>query len=227
MTTEKYTKPLFWDYPDRFPNKYMLAYNWRERKTDSYIFGKAITLPCPDLPGFHTSQDPTTYDLIFDAEVSEEKLRQYDHLPNTTLTPIINERFYKLLLDFCPDDFQVFPVKIRCINPKIPYFEINDYMLVNITHQAGTLDHVKSKARWDEDMKKYRFERTILVEGDTMEGHHLARLREFHPQILMSQDLVRYLRHHKLKGIQYEMDEEWNGLWTDIPEKGTPQNPKG
>ena len=226
MTVEKYTKPLLWEYPDGFPNKCILEYDWEERKTDSFIFGKGLPLPGPDLPGLRMSQDPSTYDLILDAEVPEERLRQYDNLPNNMGSPIINGRFYKLLLDFCPDDFQVFPVKIRCINPKIPYFEMDDYMLVNITHEAGTLDHEKSKATWDENMKKYRFERRILVEGNSLEGHHLARLREFHPIILMSQKLALHLKKHKIKGIQYDMDDEWKWIWSDLPEKGTPRKPK-
>ena len=133
-------------------NSHILEYKWRERKTDSYIFmqGKNLPFDCGYVERLNTLQDPKDYDLIYHAEISEEKLKGYACMPNNSQAPLVNQKVLDMLLELCPDEFQYFPVTIVGENPKYPFFENHDYCLINICKTVDIVDQSQSKIKYFE-----------------------------------------------------------------------------
>lgn len=213
---DKYNKPYLWTYPGNFPQKAFLDYKWRQRKTNSYIFMQGLHLPC-DIgnPNFTaTQQNPKDYDLQLEAQVTEEKLVTYDVLPNNTPAPVVNKRVLNLLMKYCPDDIQAFPVVIRNENPKLPDFENHDYFLINITRLISDFDKENSRITYHdgiEDVKKLRLKENCIPE------YALARLEIFKPHEIVSPKLVSLFKKEKITGVKFEKDYE---AYPDVPSLG-------
>ena len=134
------------------PNSHILNYKWRERCTNSSIFNKGnfFLFDCGYTERLNTLQDPKDYDLIYHAEISEEKLKGYACMPNNSQAPLVNQKVLDMLLELCPDEFQYFPVTIVGENPKYPFFENHDYCLINICKTVDIVDQSQSKIKYFE-----------------------------------------------------------------------------
>jgi hypothetical protein len=214
-----YTRPYFWCIPENFPNSLILNYRWRERKTNRFIFGFGQRLPWdsgnPNLS--FTLQDPKDYDLVLHATRPPEKWLQYGCLPNNAGSPIVNDRVLALLSVHCSNDFQAFPVVIKNENPRLPDFENHDYHLLNITHCVEAIDREKSIIKYYPNGKIDDL-KVLFLKENCLGEHHLARVKDYTPKIVVSSELLKLFKKEKVKGVRFMTDEEWfNALWTRMP----------
>jgi hypothetical protein len=193
-----YKKPYIWRLPFA-PNSQIVEYRSQE-KTMYYIFLRGISLPAPDIGGLRFSQDPATYDLVFEAECAEEKFAKAGVISNTASALLVSTEVLEVLKDICPDDFQAFPTLVRGVNTKYPPFELTHFWLLNITNLSGKLDVERSEKCSQ-----------IVLFPDHMEGHHLSRLTEDRYKIIISQTLRKALKKLKVKGLTFEKDAEGKG----------------
>lgn len=155
-----------------------------------------------------TLQNPKDYDLIFHSEVPEEKMSQYDVLPNNAIGGLtVNNHVLKLLKSLCPEDCQAFPVIIQNENPKLPDFENHDYSLINITNTVDAIDRTQSKIKYDEDNEPAHIA-SLRLKEDCMGPHHIVRINDYHPIILVSPELVALFKKEKIKGVRFLKDFE-------------------
>jgi hypothetical protein len=190
-----YNKPYIWRIPYA-PNKRIGVFNGRERKTHYTIFFGGIMLPAPDVGRLKYSQDPATYDLIYDVECSPQEILEYGRLANTGNCPLVREDVLKILQEVCPGDFQAFPAVVRGINPDIPPFELTNYWLINVTNLAKVLD----EEAW---AKKPGFH---VYKENSMGEHHLSRIDGDRIITIVSPHLYRVLKKSKIKGLMFEKD---------------------
>ncbi|MFN7364494.1 MAG: imm11 family protein [Alphaproteobacteria bacterium] len=194
-----YTKPYIWRKPF-VPGNKIADYNWRERNTSYLLFQEGISLPAPNMGRLRFSQDPATYDLIFEIKCAEEELAKVGVLSNTASAVLVSTNVLDVLKDICPDDFQAFPTLVRGVNPKYPPFELTHFWLINITNLSGKLDVERSE----------KCSQLVLF-PDHMEGHHLSRLTEDRQKVIISQTLHKALKKLKVKGLAFEKDAEGKG----------------
>jgi hypothetical protein len=207
-----YNKPYKMSSPDTLPNKHIMDYKWRERKTDSYIFMNGVRLPCPDMNNgaSKTSTDPKDYDLIFHSEITPDRMLKYGVLQNNSASDfLLRKDLVDLLNTFCPEDFQAFPVIIIPDNPKkTGDFECREFYLINITHAIDVFDHHKCTFEsFDKEMTEiYGVKRMILQDASCLNGHHIVREKTLKSHIFVSPEFVALFKKHKVKGCAFYKD---------------------
>jgi hypothetical protein len=211
--SKSYNKPYLWKRDPRIPEKCYTYYNWKERKTNYLIFMEGIQLPASDIGKIHFSQDPATYDLIFDVQVEEARIRSYDCLPNNAAGLLVNKRILELLQEMCPNDFQAFPAIIRSRKDKpIEAYVIEDeYWLINVTKLVDCINIDQSQLTLD-DNGEIEDIRSIVFKGGCMQNGPilLARERRYVPHILVSPLIKDAFKKAKIKGARFVTDEEYN-----------------
>lgn len=207
-----YSKPYKLEYDSSTPQSCRAYYDHKIRQTNYIIFMEGIILPGTDEGRIKFSQDPSTYDLIYDIETDEERVRKYDYLPVYTPAPVINTRTLKILQELCPDNFQAFPAIIESSEKAKRSFKIeNEYWVINITKLIDTIDMEKSKLKLDEggeieDIRYLVFKEGVMQEGSIL----LARERLYRPHIMVSSILKEAFEKHKIKGCEFVTDEQYN-----------------
>lgn len=200
-------KPLIWDIPDDFKERCIMSYKWRERKTDSSIFGRGVRLPCADIGGIKCSLDPNEYDLIFAARVSPKEFTKFDCLPNNSTAPLINQKVLNILNKLCPSDIQAFSATI--IPDKGSSFENHDYWLINIAKTVDPIDHANTEFSYTPKSlggdiigaKKLRFLR--------MNFTGIARNQLFSSLKIISPSLAQTFKEAKVTGVQFIEDKDY------------------
>jgi hypothetical protein len=211
--SESYNKPYLWKRDPRIPEKCYGFYNWKERKTDSLIFMEGINLPASDIGKIHFSQDPATYDLVFDVQVEEARIRSYDCLSNNTAGPLVNKRVLELLQEMCPNDFQAFPAVIRSKQDKpiTPYVIKDEYWLINVTKLVDCIDTDHSQLTFRDNGEIDDIRAIVFKEGCMQNDPVLlARERRYRPHIFVSPLIKDAFKKAKIKGARFVTDEEYN-----------------
>jgi len=187
------------------PNSHILNYKWRERCTNSSIFNKGNILPfdCGYTERLNTLQDPKDYDLIYHAEISEEKLKGYACMPNNGQAPLVNQKVLDMLLELCPDEFQYFPVTIVGENPKHPPFENHDYFLINICQTVDGIDKEQSDIVYF-DNGDVRDIKNLILKKD-MRHFCISRLKNSLVDIVVSETVVKAFKKTKINGVKFEL----------------------
>ena len=183
-----------------YDNSGFLQYDNKYRKTDSSYFeyGRPIV--------------EYAYDLIFECEVSEEKMIKRDILYGIFGAPIINKRVLGILKNICPDDFQAFPALIRNAKPKAVPFENRDYYVLNIAKSVDSVDRESSifEIHPYKPTKISKVKKLVFKKG-CMGDNHLARDKFWQREELISPTLMKVLKKEKVKGISFYKDEEYSG----------------
>ncbi len=186
-------------------NSHILEYRNKERQTSSSIFNKGYTLPfdCGYTERLNTLQDPKDYDLVYHAEIPEEKLLTYDCMPNNGQAPLVNRRVLGILLEQCPDEFQYFPVTIVGENPKNSAFENRDYFLINICQTVDGIDKERSDIIYFDNGDVRNIKNLVLKEN--MKHFCISRLQNSLVDIIVSEPLVKAFKKAKVNGVKFEM----------------------
>ncbi|MFN7710606.1 MAG: imm11 family protein [Holosporales bacterium] len=209
-----YTKPMEMTAPYNYANKYNMDYKWRERKTDSYIFMSGVRLPCSDLKNgaLKTSIDPKDYDLIFHSNAKPEEFLKYGVLhTNASCCFLLRQDLVEVLNEFCPDDFQAFPVMIVPEKPKKQgEFENHDYFLINVTHKLDVFDHQNCDFSYFvyDPTKPSGVKRMVLRDASCLQGHHMVREKTLLSHVFVSPEFVALFTKLKVKGCHFRKDAE-------------------
>jgi hypothetical protein len=202
-------KPLIWDIPDDFKERNIMDYNWRERKTDNYIFMGGKCLPCPDVGGLNYSKDPKEYDLIFASRVSPKEFTKFDCLPNNSTALLVNQKVLDILNKLCTDDIQAFPATIMPDKSFTGNFKNHDYWLINITKTVDPIDHANTEFSYTPKSlggdiigaKKIRF-LDVDISG-------IARNQLFSSLKIVSASLAQAFKESKVTGVQFIEDKDY------------------
>lgn len=210
-----YNKPYLWKQDPKVPQKCHAYYNQKERKTNRHIFTSGEYLPKPDVGQIHYSQNPQTYDLVFDIQAEEECVSQYDCLPNNTAVPLVSMRVLDILKSLCPNDFQFFPALIRSQENKltIPYVIENEYWVINIIGTVEAFDKelsVFDKLPENLGGQAIGLRHMVLNSKDVLGSHLLARDKKVESQIIVSPLIKEAFKKAKIKGSRFVTDEEYN-----------------
>lgn len=195
---------LFWE--NSIPNKHILLYMWRERKTESLTFMEGHRLPFdtgnPNLS--FTLKDPKDYDLIYDSEILPEVfLGKYDVWPNNGVAPVVNQRVVDVMNNLCPDQVQFFPIMLKNANSKMPVFANHDYFLMNICQTYNGVDMEKSTCTYFRDGDISGFNKLSFLESGHEQMPHIARLEMARSHIVVSSELVKAFKKAKIKGVKF------------------------
>jgi hypothetical protein len=192
------------------PYSHYVSFDTKKRKTNYLIFGYGRNLPFdtenPNLED--TKQNPKDYDLLFTTKMLPSLFTQkYDRLPNDRGLELINKKVLDVLNQLCPGDFQAFPAIIVNEDDKMETFENHEYYVLNICNLAEGIDKDRSAIRYDEETRISHIYKLIL-KPDRMEEHHIARLKEYNGEILISHELAKALKKTKIKGMKFYKDYE-------------------
>jgi len=181
--------PRLWFTPENFPEELTPSYDHANSPNYiSFIQGKALegvtTIPC------------------FKVAAPRSRLAKYDVFPNSIQIPLISPRVVSLLAEICPHDVQLFPAVIHTRD-----LPITDYSLLNVVAEVSGMDRDHSKFTmipgFDEIMKVNKL-RYLL---GSMGKRHIAREREYHPFLWVSDAVVQRFAQEKIKGCAFEPPE--------------------
>jgi hypothetical protein len=152
--------------------------------------------------GQRVSEDPGVGVIEF--EMPCERIRTLDSLVNTSGSPVVSPRLAEILTAFAPDDIQLFDVLL-----KAPDGDVEGYKLVNITHTVEGVDRERSVLKLSPGDDWIRGFDILFCKPGCMDRHHLARLDEFSPNMLVSQALRDHLKRSRLRGLNLCLPEDW------------------
>lgn len=214
-----YNKPYYWQKSSA-PEKYIMDYRWKERKTDQYIFMDAQYLPYDSGNQYLTStlQDPKDYDLVFDSESYPDMfLQRYDVLPNNTPAPLVNNKVKAILEDMCPGDVQFFPAMIKQANAKMIPFENHDYWVVNICKIYDDVNWEKSELNYDlsrpKGLEVRGYKCICFNERIGQKIPYLSRLKHSYGYIIIHPELVKRFKREKIKGAKFIKNNDNGDCW--------------
>jgi hypothetical protein len=181
--------PLIWQIPESYPEPAIGEYD-RAASPDRFLFQQAR--PLNDLP-------PPS--IRFD--VRADQLRKFDCLAHSGMIPLVSQRLSAVLSRVCPDDVQLFPAVVRAVDA-----ELAGYSLVNATREVAAVDYADSSVvpipGTDAVMKFNRLRHRLGV----FDGIHIARERDYHSHLLISESLAGELLRMGFTGLQFTHPEE-------------------
>jgi hypothetical protein len=190
----EYNRPFVWYTHPSYPNRLYAKYDWKVRKTDSYIFNKATPL---DL-GQH-------YDLILEIQKgSKAEIMKWDSLQNSFGSPIVNARTLEVLESFCSKNFQAFPVIIQAKDGVLE----KHYWALNILATVDCIDPEKSLLEyWENSDSIYNIDK-LEFKSSSMLVNHLCRVLNYMQMFVVSPELVKIFKQHKIRGPRFYRDDE-------------------
>ncbi len=200
-----------WRIPADFPINHILEYRWKERRTDSSIFMDGKRLPVEATRSIQTenNMEHPDYDLVFNSNLTEEKLLKYDCIPNSLggRPPIVNSKVLEFLKLECPDDFQDFTIEINGFDKSGKCYSNKGYHLLNIVNCVDSIDKENSICQCypngEVDILK-----KLVLKKNALGKHHMARLDMYTPLLLVSDNIVSIFKAEKIKGVSFLTDSE-------------------
>lgn len=176
-----------WRIPDYYPNKRIG--NYETIKLDKFIFQE-----CKYINGL-------TEKPIVKFNCKKEFL--YDVLPNDKMLIIVSDKVKKLLMDHCEDNIQFIDVDIIVENEVL-----NNYFIVNILNQIDILDIKKSVFKNLLNTNAILSFRKIIYTKEDIMPFHIARNKDYHPHVLVSNELKEIFDKYKIKGVSFKTADE-------------------
>lgn len=181
--------PLIWEIPDSYPEEAVGEYE-KASSPDRFLFRQGRRLE--DLP-------PPT--IRFD--VRADQLREFDCLEHNGTIPIVSQRVSEVLLRICRDDVQLFPAVIRAIDS-----ELVGYSLVNATREVAAVDYANSSFIPIPGTKAVMKFNRLRHRPGVFDGIHLARERDCHSQLLVSETLADEILRLGFTGLHFMRPED-------------------
>ncbi len=142
---------------------------------------------------------------LFEAEVTKSALQKFDSIPNTSGSPLVNQKVIDLLLKLVSeDDLQFFDAEIHCKDGVLA-----GYKLVNIIPKIIGIDHEKSiysKILNTEAILGFKY---LTYKPGCMGNYNLARDEEYFPIILVTEDFKNAFETAKIKGVWFVRPEDF------------------
>lgn len=181
--------PLIWDTPDSYPERAIGEYD-RACSPDRFLFREGR--PLGDLP-------PATIRF----GVRADQLRKFDCLAHSGMVPLVSQRVSAVLSRVCPKDVQLFPAVV-CVADG----GLDGYSLVNATHEVAAVDYADSSfVPIPGTNAVMKFNRLRHRPG-VFQGIHIARERDYHSHLLISEFLADELLHLGATGLHFTHPEE-------------------
>jgi len=177
--------PLLWRVPEGFPAGAIGEYDRR--------LG-------PEPSAFRTTRRQLGQAaLVVRFEAPSLQLSRYDCLPNDVGVPLVDEAVSAVLLEICPDDVQLLPVKVVARG-----VVLDGFSFVNVLCQVDAIDPSGTES--------FNVPGTDILMGfnrlahrpGALGGRHLAREIEYPPHVLVSTHLSRRIKSlGRLPGVEF------------------------
>lgn len=182
--------PFLWQIPDGYPEEAIGDYD-REASPDRFLLRKAC--------GLGGSFGVATVRF----KVSGDALREFDELPNSSMTPLVSERLKSLLSGVCPLDVEFLPTNVIAANGRL-----SGYSLLNVVHAVKATNLSQSAVVPIPGTQAImKFNRLRLLEG-CMGEHQLARNADYLSHILVGDGLAKEMLREKISGVRLAVPEE-------------------
>lgn len=204
-----YTKPYMWWTPT-IPYKHYLIYKYKQRNTDfmTFWFGQHLPFNSGNPNISFTQKDPKEYDLIFHSEITIDKLKKYDILPNDQSFLLVNQKIKNILIELCPNDVQFFPAVIVPEYPDKMQFENHDYWVLNIARLVDVFNKEESEFKYFDD-GDIRGIIKLNFQNEYKESFYIARQSTNKSSIIVSPELVKRFKKEKVTGVKFLKDSEY------------------
>ena len=204
-------KPLIWQTSEKFKNKHIMDYKWRERVTDIYIFMGGKILPSPDVGRLRYFQDPKDYDLIFESACQPKEFLKFDCLPNNGTAPLVNKKVLDIFNKLCPNDIQAFQATIIPDKKSKHRFQNHDYWLINITKQMDVIDLENSELSFFEEAPSSisSIKRLLFLNNVNTDTCFIARAPNRCSLEIVSPSLAQAFKDAKVTGVRFIEDKEY------------------
>jgi hypothetical protein len=140
---------------------------------------------------------PDFVKLIIKSE--DENEEQLDLLPNPVSWLIFSERLTEFAYPLLKDDVQIFdpPIYRESDGAKV-----GGYKLINPVHSVDCLDLEKTKVTRAED-GHIKFCSSIHIKEERVGYHHLFRIKDYFPPIMISDKLAKAIRKEGFTGFAF------------------------
>lgn len=130
---------------------------------------------------------------------NDEQKEQLDLLPNPVSWLIFSERLTESILPFIQEDVQIFDPPIF---RESDGSRVKGYKLINPIRTIDCLDVKKSKIDRAPD-GHIKFCTNIHIRESCVGEHHIFRIKDYFPPILISDKLAKYIRSNGFKGFAF------------------------
>ena len=182
--------PLLWRIPEDYPDECIGAYD-KAASFDRFLLkhGQPINVA--------ESRPVVRFD------VTAERLRAYDCLPNTAQVPLISGRLIGALQELCESDFQSIPALVVATDT-----HLEDFAYLNVTTAVKAIDHARSMCRFVPGTEEIMSFRQLHYEPNCLGKQHLARDIEYRSHLLASDQVLLLVRRLQAKGVALLSAEE-------------------
>jgi hypothetical protein len=155
--------------------------------------------------GRYIKQSEMNKPIIFNMKLLMKDALAFDNMINNSTCLLINERTVEILKKLVPEEVQFFDAEIRCKDGVL-----TNYKLVNITQEVEGIDHEKSLYTWlgDPADKTISLQR-LFVKKDCMNGYKIARLAEFSPHILATEEIKQAFESARVTGLRFMLPQDY------------------
>lgn len=177
-----------WESPEKVLNKEIGEYD-RTCSPDRFLLRASRKLELNEF-----SPMPTVH-----FKIPQQRALKFDCLANGAMIPLINKRVQEILKEVAPNEVQFFPAKVLC-----PDGELAGCSFLNVTVEIEGIDHEKTVY----DQSGYGFHYLTYTKG-CMGEHPLARDKEYHSNLLVSEKLKIIFEQEKITGVWFVRPEEY------------------
>lgn len=177
-----------WKSPDSILNKEIGEYD-TDRSPDRFLLIESRML----------SSEEFSAVPVVNFEIPKARALKFDCLVNNTRVPLINERVQEILEEIAPNEVQFFPARVICVDG-----ELEGYSFLNVTVEIEGID--KEKTIWTKSMCGFHY---LTYKKGCMGAHPLARDKEYHSNLLVSEKLKIIFDKEKIKGVWLVPPEEY------------------
>lgn len=192
-----------WEFPESVLNKEIGEYD-RGCSPDRFLLKTGRRLDSKEF-----SPIP-----IVDFEVPKKRLLKFDCLANNAMIPLVNERVRGILEKIAPHEVQFFPAIARCADG-----ELEGYSFLNVTVEIVGIDHEKSIYSHLQTIDPVTKKKIVLdvitsftyltYQSGCMGEHPLARDKEYHGNLLISEKLKILFDKEKITGLWAVRPEDY------------------
>jgi hypothetical protein len=187
-----------WVTPKNWSNRNTVIYD-RETSPDQFLFSDGKRVP----------KEVMSSTLFYDAEVSQQKLLQFDAIDNTASFPLVSEKVAKLLMEIVPDEVQLLNTEIRCKDGIL-----KNYKGVIVTHKIKGMDRENSIYTTAKIKEEYISGiRYLTFLPNCMGQYSIARNEDYLSNLLVTEKIKLAFENAKItKGINFVRPENYYGL---------------
>jgi hypothetical protein len=156
-----------------------------------------------DFMSVHTLDLDFNYDLRFQVETTQERIKKYDCIDiNTPVAYLFNQKIIDIFMEFCPNQIQVFDAIVKCKDG-----DLSGYKAINILNALDVSDPEKSEyIYFSEDLAppdQVMMYKKCIFKKDCMGDLHIARDEKFRSAVIVSETLKNALQKAKVKGLDF------------------------